>query len=119
MATTTAIVLEEINTHRKMILFRVLSSAASCFLIAGEDYTSVQKNLTFAVGLGTVECVYIPILNDLCLEDANETFSVSVSSNTDCVVIDPSASEVEITITDNDGKMFLPFVLYRSHIKVP
>lgn len=61
-----------------------------------------MKTLTFAVGLGTVECVHIVILNDICLEDSNETFSVSVSSDVDCVVVDTSARSVEITITDND-----------------
>ena len=69
----------------------------------GKDYTSAQKNLTFAVGLGIVECIYIPVMDDLCLEDANETFTVSISSTAECVITNPSATEVEITITDNDG----------------
>ncbi len=74
------------------------------FLCAdGEDYALTEKNLTFGVGLGTVECVHIPILNDVCLEDMNETFSVSISSDVDCVVVEPSASSVEITINDDDG----------------
>lgn len=70
----------------------------------GKDYASVDRNVTFAIGLGTMECVYIPILNDVCLEDVNETFSVSISSNINCVVIDASSSIVEITITDDDGE---------------
>ena len=45
------------------------------FVVAGgRDYTSPQSNLVFAAGLGTEECAFIPVLNDLCLEDANETF---------------------------------------------
>lgn len=64
---------------------------------------STEKNLTFAVGLGIVECVHIPILNDACLEDS-EVFSVSIFSDVECVTIDPSASSVDVTITDEDGK---------------
>ena len=64
----------------------------------------VEKNVTFGVGLGTVECVHIPILNDVCLEEAEESFVVSISSDVECVVIEPSASSVEITITDDDGR---------------
>ena len=59
--------------------------------------------MTFGVGLGTVECVHIPILNDICLEDANETFSVSISSDIDCVIVEPSTNSVDITIMDDDG----------------
>lgn len=70
----------------------------------GEDYSQVEKNLTFAVGLGTVECVYIPILNDECLEDMSEVFTVSISSDTERVIVQPSASSVEVTIVDNDGQ---------------
>ena len=60
--------------------------------------------MTFGVGLGTVECVHIPILNDVCLEEMTESFSVSISSDVECVVVEPSASSVEITITDDDGQ---------------
>ena len=58
----------------------------------------------FAAGFGTVECIHVPILNDVCVEDINETFSVSVSSDAECVLIDTSASNVQVTITDDDGK---------------
>jgi len=70
----------------------------------GEDYIETEKNVTFGVGLGTVECVHIPILNDICLEDTNETFSVSISSDVDCVLVESSASRVEVTINDDDGQ---------------
>ena len=66
----------------------------------------VEKNVTFGVGLGTVECVHIPILNDVCLEEMTESFSVSISSDVECVVVEPSASSVEITITDDDSMYF-------------
>lgn len=70
----------------------------------GEDYVTMEKNLTFAVGLGTVECVDIPILNDDCLEDMSEMFSVSISSAVECVRVEPAASSVEVTINDDDSE---------------
>ena len=74
-----------------------------------EDYGLVEKNVTFGVGLGTVECVHIPILNDVCLEDETETFSVSISSEVECVVVEPAASSVEITIVDDDGTIAVQY----------
>ena len=68
-----------------------------------------EKTLTFAVNLGIVECVHIPILNDVCVEDMNETFSVSISSEFECVTVEPSASSVGITIVDEDGIFILDF----------
>ena len=74
-----------------------------CASTAGnEDYVPVERNLTFATGQ-TVECVNIPILNDICLEEASEDFSVSISSDVECVIIDQVASSVEVTIIDDDG----------------
>ena len=68
---------------------------------------SVTKNLTFAVGLGVVECVHIPVLNDECLEDTSEAFTVSIMSDNDCVIVDPTSSNVEITITDDDSEFIM------------
>ena len=85
---------------------KTLLAQTSLFKVAlldEEDYSLVEKNVTFGVGLGTVECVHIPILNDVCLEDETESFSVSISSEVECVVVEQAASSVEITIVDDDG----------------
>ena len=75
------------------------------YALGNKDYVSIQKNLTFAVGLGTKECVHIPILNDVCVEDT-EAFSASISSAVECVMVDLSANSVEITIIDDDGENY-------------
>lgn len=65
-----------------------------------------ERTLTFAINLGILECVHIPILNDGCVEET-ETFSVSITSEMDCVTVAPSASRVDITISDEDGELVL------------
>ena len=83
----------------------------TCLSEGGEDYESLDKNLTFAVGLGTLECVHIPILNDDCLEE-DEAFSVSISSDAECVSVNPAASNVQINITDDDGMWEVLYTWY-------
>ena len=60
----------------------------------------MAKSLVFAFGLGTRQCVYIPILGDECLEET-ENFFISLSSAQSCVefVVD----EIEISIREDDG----------------
>ena len=60
--------------------------------------------MRFLVGSNTVECVHLPILNDVCVEDETEVFSVSISSEIDCVLVEPSASSFQVTIMDEDGR---------------
>ena len=43
----------------------------------------------------------IPVLNDDCLEEELETFSVTISSQQDCTTI--SRNETEINIRDDDS----------------
>ena len=71
----------------------------------------MDKELTFAVNLGIVECVHVSILNDVCVEDT-ETLSVSLSSELSYVSVDASASSVSITINDDDGKIIFSYVHY-------
>ena len=66
---------------------------------------SVKKNLTFAVGLGTGQCVHVPILNDDCLENKTEAFYVSLRSEVDCVTLEESARSIEVTIFDDDSEL--------------
>lgn len=75
--------------------------------VGGEDYTSIEKDVRFPVGPSTVECVHIPILNDVCVEDMTEVFSVSISSQVDCVLVEPSAGSLQVTITDEDGMLYI------------
>ena len=72
------------------------------YLTGNEDYISTDKNLTFAFGFGTIQCVHIPIINDECLEEDMEFFNVSISSDMDGVVI--GVDEVTVYIIDDDSK---------------
>ena len=76
------------------------------YSLGNEDFISIEKNLTYAVGLGTLQCIHIPILNDECLEYKNETFMVTLSSDIDCVLANDS---LLVTIRDDDS-MFNKFM---------
>lgn len=54
----------------------------------------------FDEGLNTTQCTYIPILNDECLEDYEEYFNITLSSEQDCVLF--YNDSVEATIIDDD-----------------
>ena len=64
----------------------------------------------FGFGLPTIQCVYIPILNDECLEEEHEGFSVELSSEQECVMFVNSTAN--ITIYDDDSKLSLSIINY-------
>ena len=69
----------------------------------------------FGFGLPTIQCVYIPILNDECVEEELEDFSVKLSSEQDCVIF--LNSTVEIIIIDDDSESSsLSYVCARTHM---
>ena len=70
------------------------------------DYLAVNKSLVFAFGLGTRQCVNIPILGDECLEET-EDFYVSISSSQNCVVY--GVEEIQISIREDDGSYIAIF----------
>jgi Ca2+-binding RTX toxin-like protein len=63
--------------------------------IAGTDYTATTGILTFAAGQ-TSKTIAVPILNDN-LNEANETFNVTLTTPTNATIADNQAT---ITITD-------------------
>ncbi len=63
--------------------------------IAGTDYTATTGILTFAVG-EISKTIAVPILNDN-LNEANETFAITLSTPTNATIADNQAT---ITITD-------------------
>ena len=62
----------------------------------------MNKTLIFTRGASLVQCAYIPILNDECLEDNEETFNISLSTTFDCVYL--PEDEIEVTIRDDDSE---------------
>ena len=49
-----------------------------------------------------MQCVYIPILNDECLEEDFEVFNITISSILECVTF--SVDEISVNIRDDDSK---------------
>ena len=52
-----------------------------------------------------MQCVNIPIINDECVEEKEEEFQVSISSDQDCVLFDVNSTVV--TIYDDDSKLII------------
>ena len=46
------------------------------------------------------QCVYIPIINDECVEDKEETFNVSLSTEEECVEF--GVYDITVVILDDD-----------------
>ena len=70
--------------------------------VAYEDFIPVYQELIFNEETSNTQTVFVPILNDVCLEEYGEFFSVVATSDTDCVEI--VNGEVTIMIYDDDGK---------------
>ena len=65
------------------------------------DFVDVYEELCFDGCLNiTKQCLHIPILNDICLEEMEEFFYVFIESSFDCVGIVNSPQIV--TIVDDD-----------------
>ena len=67
----------------------------------GEDYQGLSHEIIFDENSVNPHRVYIPILNDDCLE-YDEYFSVILTTNMDCVTL--VNDSVIINITNDDGK---------------
>ena len=73
------------------------------YCLADEDYQSINKDVTFSMGSGTVQCMHIPVLNDECVEPATEVFKVSLSSDNANVILQDT--EVDVYINNDDSKI--------------
>ena len=81
-------------------MHRHLSSLMS--IAAGEDYIEANMSIIFAPGFGRTQCIQIPLLNDDCVEDFMESFTILLSSPQECVVL--VVQEVSVYILEDDGK---------------
>ena len=73
--------------------------------VSGEDYTYLTHEIIFNENSEKYVYVYIPILNDECLEE-DESFSVNITTSMDCVKLVGNTS-VDVYILNDDGKSFL------------
>lgn len=72
---------------------------------AGADYTATSGTLNFAPG-ELSKLISIPIVNDNLFENANETFTLTLSNPTGGAIL-TTPSTATITIQDNDFRPFL------------
>ena len=77
-------------------------------LPADEDFVPVEKMLVFDEGLDTTQCLYVPILNDECLEYEEEYFTINLSSDQDCVYF--VNDSYEATIIDDDCEYYMMLI---------
>ena len=75
----------------------LLSSA-----VAYDDFRPVDLDVIFNKYTPSVQTVSVPILNDICLEEEGEYFSVVATSEMDCVQI--INESVTIGIDDDDSE---------------
>ena len=66
------------------------------------DFLPVLKELVFDTCTLPYQCVFIPILNDLCVEE-EENFYISIESDNSCVSFHTDVAEV--IIHDDDCKI--------------
>lgn len=67
----------------------------------GIDFRGISKEVIFDENSENPQRVYVPILNDDCVE-YDEYFLVNVTTNMDCVLL---VNSVHVTILDDDCKL--------------
>ncbi len=69
--------------------------------VGGEDYISVEAVLEWHQDSPNLtQCVSVAIINDECVEEKEEVFTVSLSTEEECVDIEQN--QTIVTILDND-----------------
>ena len=71
-------------------------------------------DLIFNEETSNTQNVSITILNDICLEEDGEDFSVVVTSGMDCVEI--VGGSVSIAIHDDDSEFFCIIIFFQSQV---
>ena len=93
--------------HRLKLTIHVITILYSypCLAQANEDFKPVDLDLIFNGETSNTQNVSITILNDICLEEDGEDFTVVVTSGMDCVEI--ISGSVSIAIHDDDSEFLL------------
>ena len=73
-------------------------------ITAGIDYSTISDTLDWHENSDVLQCIRLPIVNDECVEDKEETFRVSLSTMDDCVEFSSNNYTI-ITIEDDDCKL--------------
>ena len=72
-------------------------------LVENLDFIPVDKLVEWHEDSDLTQCVHIPIINDECLEEKEETFNVSLSTEEECVEFTVDCTTV--TIQDDDREL--------------
>jgi len=84
-----------------LLLFTItLLSQCINFSSVGEDFVQIWQTLVFDNSTNATQCVYIPIINDDCVEDEPEEFTATLRSEDDCVSF--GTNSTTISIFDDD-----------------
>ena len=80
-----------------IILYRI-----ECFSAEGEDFVPLNVTLVWHYDSPSLtQCVSVAIINDECVEEKEEVFTVSLSTEEECVDIGLD-NQTTFTILDND-----------------
>ena len=93
------------------------TNALLYLILANEDFRPVDLDLIFNEESSNTLSVSVPILNDICLEEGGEDFSVVATSDMDCVEI--IGGYVNITIEDNDSELLIAIFPLTSIFSCP
>ncbi len=73
-----------------------------CCYAEGEDFVPLNVTLVWHFDSPSLtQCVSVAIINDECVEEKEEVFTVSLSSDEECVDTGPN-NQTTVTILDND-----------------
>ncbi len=75
---------------------------SECFSAEGEDFVSLNVTLVWHYDSPSLtQCVSVAIINDECVEEKEEVFTIYLSTEEECVDIGPN-NQTTVTILDND-----------------
>ena len=81
---------------KQLFMYPILVNFSS----VGEDFVQIWQTLIFDNSTNTTQCVYIPIINDDCVEDEPEEFTATLKSDDDRVSF--GTNSTTISIFDDD-----------------
>ena len=89
-------------------LWLLASLSYVCIILAGEDFIQIWQTLVFDNSTNTTQCLYIPIINDECVESEPEEFTATLYTDNDCVSF--GTNSTTISIFDDDCECSYYFV---------
>ena len=79
-----------------------------------EDFVEIWQTLVFENSTNTTQCLYIPIINDDCVESEPEEFTAKLYTDDDCVSFGTNSTTISIFDDDCECSCYLVTKLW-SH----